>query len=305
MAAVSVSPEAADVLVTGSLGGRRAWPHTPLRLAVRRFVGQPAGTFGLFILLACVLLAVAAPFLAPYGAAEQFPGNELAPPSIRFPLGTDNLGRDVLSRIIFGTRVSLLVGVIAVAVGAGLGASSGLLAGYHGGWVDAVLMRVWDAIFAVPAILLGIVLAAAFGASATIAAITLGIATTPTFARIARAAVLAERRKEYVQAARTLGATHARVLRFHILPNVLGPLFVQVALTMSAAVLLEAGLSFLGLGVQAPQPSWGGMLSESRQFLRQAPWYGVVPGISLTLVVLALNSVSDALRDALDPRTNC
>jgi peptide/nickel transport system permease protein len=179
-----------------------------------------------------------------------------------------------------------------------------LLAGYIGGWVDATVMRVWDAVFALPAILLGLALAAAFGASASNVAITLGVATAPTFARLARAGVLAERHKEYVQAARALGATHPRVLRLHILPNVVGPLLVQVALTMSAAVLLEAGLSFLGLGVQAPDPSWGGMLAESRQYLRQAPWYGVCPGVSLTLLVLALNFVADALRDALDPRTN-
>jgi ABC-type dipeptide/oligopeptide/nickel transport system permease subunit len=253
--------------------------------------------------LACVLLAVAAPLLAPYGAAEQFSGTELAPPSARFLLGTDNLGRDVLSRIIFGTRISLLVGVIAVAIGAILGGGSGLFAGYRGGWLDGALMRVWDAAFAVPAILLGIALAAAFGASAITVAITLGIASTPTFARLARAAVLGERHKEYVQAARIVGATHLRVLGLHILPNVLGPMLVQVGLTMSAAVLLEAGLSFLGLGVQAPQPSWGGMLAESRQYLRQAPWYAVFPGVSLTLLVLGLNFLSDAMRDMLDPRT--
>src|SRR4051812_48015184 len=156
MAAMRGSPEAGDRVVLGARGGRGSWLPPPLRLALRRFLSQPAGTVGLLILLAFGLLAVAAPFLAPHGAAEQFPGSELRPPSIRFPLGTDNLGRDVLSRIVFGSRVSLVVGVVAVSVGAGLGGGSGLVAGYAGGWLDAVVMRGWDAVFAVPAILLGL-----------------------------------------------------------------------------------------------------------------------------------------------------
>jgi peptide/nickel transport system permease protein len=272
-------------------------------MALRRFLHQPAGVLGLAILLFTILLAVLAPLIAPYSPIQQFPGSELSPPSARFPLGTDSIARDLLSRIIFGTRVSLLVGVIAVALGAGLGGSSGLVAGYTGGVAGAVIMRLSDAVFAVPAVLLGIAFAAAFGASATTVAVTLGVATMPTFARLARAAVLGERAKEYILAARTLGATPPRLIMRHILPNILGPLLVQMALTMAAAVLLEAGLSFLGLGTQPPQPSWGVMLSESRQYLRQAPWYGVFPGVAVTLLVLGLNSLSDALRDALDPRS--
>jgi len=305
MAVFSASTDAVNLQVVG-LGGRsRTRVHgSPPGFALRRFVCHPAGALGSCMLLACAVLALAAPLFAPYGAAEQFPGAELSAPSSRFLLGTDNLGRDVLSRIFFGTQVSLLVGIVAVSVGASLGVGTGLIAGYAGGWFDAVVMRIWDGVFAVPAILLGISLAGAFGPSAINVAITLGIAATPTFARLARAGVVSERQTEYVLAAQAVGATHTRVLGLHILPNVMGPLLVQVALTMSSAVVLEAGLSFLGLGVQAPQPSWGGMLSESRQFLRQAPWYGVFPGISLTLLVLALNFVSDALRDALDIRTN-
>jgi peptide/nickel transport system permease protein len=277
--------------------------HSPRATATLRFLRQPAGAIGLTILLAAVLLAVSAPLIAPYNPVQQFSGSELRPPSARFPLGTDNLGRDLLSRIIFGTRVSLLVGVIAVGLGAGLGGVGGMVAGFGGGPIGAVIMRVADAVFAVPAVLLGIVFAAAFGAGASTVALTLGIATMPTFARLTRAAVLSERSRDYVMAARVLGATAPRVMGRHILPNILGPLLVQTALTMSAAVLLEAGLSFLGLGTQPPQPSWGVMLSESRQYLRQAPWYGVYPGLAVTLVVLGLNSLADALRDALDPRT--
>jgi ABC-type dipeptide/oligopeptide/nickel transport system permease subunit len=269
---------------------------------VQRFVAKPVGGVGGSILLVYVLFAVLAPAVAPHDPADQFSGSELAAPSARFFLGTDNLGRDVLSRLIYGSRVSLTVGVVAAILSAALGGGSGLIAGYTGGSLDAVVMRIWDAVFAVPAVLLGLLLAAAFRPSATGVAVTLGIATAPTFARLARATVLAEKRKEYIYAARALGATHTRVLRHHILPTLASPLLVQIGLTMAAAVLLEAGLSFLGLGVQAPQPSWGSMLAESREYFRMAPWFGLFPGLSVVLLVLALNAVSDALGDALDPR---
>jgi len=201
--------------------------RTPLAMAVRRFLHQPGGVLGLAILLTAVLLAALAPLVAPYSPIQQFPGSELSPPSARFPFGTDSIGRDLLSRIIFGTRVSLLVGVIAVALGAGLGGTGGLVAGYSGGVAGAVIMRLSDAVFAVPAVLLGIAFAAAFGASAATVAVTLGIATMPTFARLTRAAVFAERSKEYILAARTVGATPPRLIARHILPNILGPLLVQ------------------------------------------------------------------------------
>jgi ABC-type dipeptide/oligopeptide/nickel transport system permease subunit len=249
------------------------------------------------------VFAIRASAIAPYNPTEQFPGSELAAPSARFLLGTDNLGRDILSRLIFGTQVSLTVGMIAVALSASIGVASGLLSGYTGGWLDALVMRVWDAVFAIPALLLGLMLAAAFQPSVTTVAVTLGLATAPTFARLARAGILTEQPKEYVCAARVLGATHMRVLLRHILPNVAGPLLVQVGLTMATAVLLEAGLSFLGLGVQPPQPSWGSMLAESREYLRQAPWFGLFPGVSVILLVLALSAVSDTVRDVLDPST--
>jgi peptide/nickel transport system permease protein len=273
-----------------------------VRQAVERFVREPAGLIGACLVFGILVVAGAAPILAPYSPIQQFPGNELAPPSARFLLGTDSIARDILSRMMFGSRVSLLVGVVAVALGAGVGGVTGLLAGYVQGRFDAVVMRLWDAVFAVPAILLGIAFAAAFRPSGGLAAVTLGIASMPTFARLARAGVLAESRKDYVRAARALGASQMRLLGRHILPNILGPIFVQLALVMAAAVVLEAGLSFLGLGVQPPEPSWGGMLAESRQYLRQAPWYGLFPGLSLTFLVLGLNFLADGLRDALDPR---
>jgi peptide/nickel transport system permease protein len=278
--------------------------HSPVAMAWRRFAHQPAGIIGTSIVVGVVLLAICAPLLAPYSPLQQFAGSELSSPSGRFPFGTDNLGRDVFTRVMFGTRVSLLVGVIAVAIAASLGGIGGLVAGYAGGFAAAVLMRLADAVFAVPGILLGITFAAAFGASATTAAVAIGVATMPTFARLTRAAVLGERSREYVLAARVVGATPVRIVLRHILPNALGPLLVQVAMTMAAAVLLEAGLSFLGLGSQPPQPSLGIMLADSRQYLRQAPWFGVFPGVALTLLVWGLNSLADALRDALDPRSS-
>jgi ABC-type dipeptide/oligopeptide/nickel transport system permease subunit len=271
-------------------------------MALGRFGRQPSGVAGLTFVLGAVFVALAAPLLAPYSPAQQFPGSELVSPSAHFLLGTDNLGRDVLSRLMFGARTSLLVGIVAVAVGAGLGCAGGLVAGYAGGPLGAVVMRVSDAVFAVPAVMLGLACALAFGPGALTVAGALGVATMPTFTRLTRAAVLAERSKEYVLAAATLGATSPRLITQHILANVLAPLLVQAALTMAAAVLLESGLSFLGLGAQPPVPTWGGMLLESRQFLRQAPWYAAFPGLAVTLLVLSLNAVADGLRDALDPR---
>lgn len=299
---MAASQTAAQAAAMTPLNERRVRTRTPFRMATQRFLRQPAGIISITTLLLTGLLAAAAPVVAPYGPRDQFRGSELQGPSEQFRLGTDHLGRDLLSRIIFGTRVSLLVGVVAVVLGAGIGGGSGMLAGYAGGAVDSLVMRLWDAVFALPAVLIGISLAAAFGAGVTNAAIAIGIATMPTFARIARAAVLAERGKDYVEATRAMGAGHARILGLHIVPNTLGPLLVQIALAMAAAVLLEAGLSFLGLGTQPPQPSWGGMLAESRQYLRDAPWYGVFPGVALTLLVVGLNFGADALRDALDPQ---
>jgi len=273
------------------------------RQAAERFVARPGGVIGVGVLLVIVLGAVAAPALAPHDPLVQFAGSEFDPPGGQFPLGTDQLGRDLLSRIVFGARSSLIVGILAVLLGAGVGGASGLAAGYTGGWLDAMVMRLWDAVFAVPAILTGIALAAAFGAGATNAAIAIGIATMPTFARLMRGAVIQERVRDYVEAARALGATDLRIVVRHIVPNSLGPFVVQIALAMGAATLLEAGLSFLGLGTQPPQPAWGDMLAESRLYLRQAPWYAVFPGIALTSLVVSLNFCADALRDALDPRS--
>jgi peptide/nickel transport system permease protein len=268
----------------------------------RRLWRSPSGLFGMAVIALLILTAAFAPLIAPHDPLAQNPGAELAVPSGRFPVGTDEFGRDLFSRIVYGARISLLVGVLAVVIGSLVGVSSGLAAGYFGGWLDAVIMRIWDALLAFPAILLGIAVATILGPGVTNAAVALAIVSIPQFSRITRASVLGEKERDYVQAARCLGAGNQRIALRHIFPNTVSPLLVQLSLAMGYAVLLEAGLSFLGLGTQPPDPSWGSMLNTSRAYLRQAPWYAIFPGIALSVLLLGLNFLSDALRDALDPK---
>ncbi len=277
-------------------------PRHPLSLALALTLRNPMGLFGLGLLLLLIVVALGAPMVAPFDPIEQHRGAELVPPGAPYRLGTDEFGRDILSRIIFGTRISLLVGIVAVVVGAGVGVPSGLVAGYFGGWVDGVIMRLWDALLAFPGILTGIAVVAVLGPSAVNAALALAIVNMPEFSRLTRAVVLRERERDYVLAARCLGGSDRRLIVRHLLPNCLAPLLVQLSLAMGFAVLLEAALSFLGLGTQPPAPSWGGMLNDSRTYLRQAPWYGIFPGIALAVMLVGLNYLSDALRQALDPR---
>jgi peptide/nickel transport system permease protein len=270
--------------------------------ALRRVVRNPMGLIGLSILVLLVVCAIAAPFLAPYDPVAQHPGQELRPPSLEFLLGSDNLGRDLLSRIIYGSRNSLLVGVVAVGLGAGFGIATGLAAGYMKGAVDAVIMRFYDALLSFPAILLGIAVVSVIGTGTLTVSYAIAIAATPTFARLMRSRVLAERERDYVLAAQCLGAGDNRIMWLHVLPNAVSPLLIQISLAMGFSVLAESALSFLGLGTQPPQPSWGAMLNESRAYLRTAPWFGIFPGVALAMLLLGLNFLSDAMRDALDPR---
>ena len=286
--------------------GHSLWhgrPRNPFALALVRTLRNPMGAFGLGLLLVLFTVAVAAPLLAPFDPLEQHRGRELAPPGPPFLLGADEFGRDILSRIIYGSRVSLVVGVIAVAIGAGLGIPSGLATGYFGGWLDALVMRVWDALLAFPGILMGIAVVTVLGPGPVNVALALAIVQIPQFSRLVRACVLVEREREYVMAAHAMGLGDTRIIVRYLLPNSLGPILVQLSLAMSFAVLLEAGLSFLGLGAQPPDPSWGSMLNASRGYLRQAPWYGVFPGVALAALLVGLNYLSDALSDALDPRS--
>ncbi len=260
------------------------------------------GLFGMTVVLLFIGIALAAPLLAPYSPSEQFNGAELRPPSSTHLFGTDQLGRDLLSRIIFGTRASLTVGVLAVSMGATVGVLTGLLAGYLGGWIDALIMRTYDALLAFPGVLLAIAIVAVTGPGILNVAVAIAIAQMPADARLTRAIVLSQRERDYVLAARSLGASRGRIMARHVLPNTVPPLLVQLSLAMGVAVLAEAALSYLGLGTQPPTPSWGGMLSDSRPFLRQAAWYGIWPGVVLALLLIALNCLADALRHAFDPR---
>ncbi len=263
---------------------------------------NPLGFFGLLILGLLIVGALAAPLISPYDPIVQHQGSELLGPSTGFLLGTDELGRDLLSRVIYGARPSLVVALMVVVIGGGLGIVAGLVAGYLGGWVNAVLMRFFDAMFAFPPILLGFVIIAALGPGTTQVAYAIALAVVPSLARVARSLVLKERHRDYVLAARCTGARSLRVMFLHVLPNAVSPMIVNLALLMGFSVLAEASLAFLGLGTQPPTPSWGAMLNESRAYLRNDPWMAICPGVVLAMLLLGLNYLADALREAFDPR---
>jgi peptide/nickel transport system permease protein len=257
---------------------------------------------GALAVLFCVLVAVVAPLLAPYPPDETHPNWRLYPPNEYFLMGTDEFGRDILSRVIFGSRISLQVGVIAVGLALALGSLLGLIAGFYGSWIDNLVMRAMDILFAFPAILLAIAIMAMLGASITNAMIAIGIVYAPSFARLIRASVLSLKEREFVDAARVLGVSNAGILLRHVVPNLLAPLIVQATFSFSTAILTEAALSFLGLGTPPPTPSWGTMLSASRRYIELAPWPAIFPGLAIMIVVLGFNLFGDGLRDVLDPR---
>jgi peptide/nickel transport system permease protein len=271
-------------------------------MAWRRLINKPMGLVAISVVGGYFVVAILAPFLPISDPSSMTKGADLHPPTMQWLLGTDLFGRDILSRVVFGTRVSLIVAISAAGLGALVGVSTGLAAGFGSGWVASVVLRFYDALLAFPTILLAIGIAATIGPSAFNAALALAIVATPQFARLARAGVLVERNKDYVIAATALGAGTLRVAFRHILPNIVSPAMVQFTLFMANAVLVESALSFLGLGVQPPQPSLGSMLSEGRPYIREAFWYVAAPGVVLTLLIFSLNTLSDAVRDVMDPR---
>ena len=254
------------------------------------------------VVLLVIVAAVLAPVVAPYDPSARDVRQLLQGPSLDNPLGTDEIGRDTLSRIIYGARVSLLVGIIAVGISMLIGVPLGLVAGYGRGLADSVIMRVMDGLLAFPTLVLALAITAMLGPSLNNAMIAIGITGIPNFARLVRGQVLALRDQEYVQAARSVGAKNVRILGKHILPNTMAPIIVQTSIAIPTAILAEAGLSFLGLGIQPPQPSWGAMLNTARGYLQHSAWLAVWPGIAIFVTVLAFNFLGDALRDTLDPR---
>jgi len=275
---------------------------TPQRRAWRRLLRRGGALFGLSIVLFFVALALLAPWLAPYDPLATSWSAVRAAPEAAHPFGSDELGRDVLSRIIWGARASLLAGLVSVSISLALGVPIGMAAGYLGRWVDALISRITDAMLACPFLILAIALAAFLGPSLTNAMIAIGISATPIFTRLTRAQVISAKAEDYVEAARALGNPHLRIALRHIFPNIVAPLIVQATLAIAAAVIAEASLSFLGLGQQPPTPSWGSMLNTARNYVDQAPWMAIWPGVSIFLLVLSFNLLGDGLRDALDPR---
>jgi peptide/nickel transport system permease protein len=261
-----------------------------------------AGRIGTIVVFLFVATACLAPLLAPYDPLATDWGALRQAPSAAHWFGTDDLGRDVLSRVIWGSRASLLVGVLSVALAMAVGVPLGLISGYAGGIVDGVLMRVTDGLLAIPSLILAIALAAFLGASLTNAMIAIGAAAAPIFIRLTRGQVLVVRGEQYVDAVRTMGFSGLRIIGRHILPNILAVLLVQATLSMADAIIAEAGLSFLGLGQQPPNPSWGAALDAARSFIVECPWMSIWPGVFICVSVFGLNLLGDGLRDALDPR---
>lgn len=282
---------------------RKAPPRYEYAPPRRRRVWQHSGALvGLIVLILVAGAALLAPWLSKYDPLAMNPPAQLQPPSLQHPAGTDLFGRDVLSRLLHGGRISLLVGAVAVLIGSLPGSLLGLLAGYHGGRVDALVMGVTDILLAFPGILLAMAIVSVSGNRLSNVILAVGIAEMPSYTRLARGQVLAARRQPYVRAAITVGCGPARVIFRHVLPNVLQPLVVMATLSIGWTILNASALSFLGLGVQPPSPEWGAMLREGRNFLGEAPWVAAFPGLALALVVLAVNLLGDALRDALDRR---
>jgi peptide/nickel transport system permease protein len=275
---------------------------SPTQLAWRRFARRRAALLGVAIVISFIVLALGASWIAPLDPIATNWGAIRKAPSAAYWFGTDEIGRDVLSRVIWGTRASLLAGVVSVSISLLLGVPIGLAAGFIGGAVDTVISRITDAFLACPFLILAIALAAFLGPSLSNAMIAIGVSATPIFVRLTRAQVINVKVEDYIEAARAVGNPPWRIALRHVLPNITAPLIVQATLAIAAAVIAEASLSFLGLGQQPPAPSWGSMLNTAKNYVDNAPWIAIWPGLSIFLLVLAFNLVGDGLRDALDPR---
>jgi peptide/nickel transport system permease protein len=285
--------------VTTAPAARTGWSQSRVWRRLRR---NPTALAGGLIVLLFIAVAIAAPLLAPYEPNVSSWLTVRKPPTSAHWMGTDDVGRDVMSRLIHGSRASLSAGIISVAIALLIGVPLGVLAGFYGRWLDAVISRITEAVLACPFLILAIALAAFLGPSLTNAMIAIGISAAPIFVRLARGQVLSVKMEDYVQGARAVGCSDARIILRYILPNIFPPLLVQSTLTIATAIIAEASLSFLGLGQQPPDPSWGSMLNTAKNFITQAPWMAIWPGVAIFVVVFGFNILGDGLRDALDPR---
>lgn len=287
----------ANIAMTANIAPRRSRNR-----AWGKFKRNRIALLGAVIVLAMVVLAVFAPLLATHDPFQTSFMTIRKAPSAAFWLGTDELGRDIYSRMLYGAQASLMAGVVSVAIAIIIGLPLGLIAGYFGGWIDSIISRFTEALLAIPFLILAIALAAFLQPSLTNAMIAIGISAAPKFVRLARGQVLAIKSEDYVQSSRALGASDTRIIVRHILPNIMPPLIVQATITIATAIIAEASLSFLGLGLQPPNPSWGSMLNTGKNFMVQAPWMSIFPGTAIFVTVLGFNLLGDGLRDALDPR---
>ncbi|UJF17897.1 ABC transporter permease [Vibrio sp. SS-MA-C1-2] len=295
MSNISVLQPKSNYRFFTSLKNNRTW---------LKFKANKVGWFGLIVILSFALLAIFAPQVAPYSPNKADWLAIRQAPSLHHLMGTDELGRDILSRILYGARASLMAGFFSVGIAVLIGVPLGMIAGYFGGRVDAVISRCTEAVMAIPSLILAIAIAAALGANLTNAMIAIGLASVPVFVRLARGQVLSIKHIEYVEAAISVGVSHTGILIRYILPNISAPLVIQVTLSLASAIIAESSLSFLGLGQQPPEASWGSMLNSAKGFLTQAPWMAVWPGLAIFSVVLAFNLLGDALRDAFDPKSH-
>lgn len=299
------SSTATATLISGAQTRRRSasWIHENQHLAViARLLRNRKGAIGTASLLLLTVIAAASPMLAPYDPIELHIVDQLAPPSNTYWFGTDELGRDIFSRVLVAARPAILAGLSAVVLAAAVGAVTGLMAGYLGGWFDSSIMRVWDALLAFPSIFLAIGIVTILGPGWINAVLAIAIINMPIFSRVVRAATLSAKEKDYAEAALAIGCTRAQIIRRHLLPNCILPAIVLMAIAVPEAILVEASLSFLGLGSQPPNPSWGNMLSGAQGYLSRSATYALFPGFAIALTVVAMNFFADGLQDAIDPR---
>jgi peptide/nickel transport system permease protein len=282
--------------------GKRSKPQSEWQVVLRQLRRNRMAMIGAAILIIEIVLAIGAPIIAPYDPLDQNPRAALQAPSREHLMGTDDTGRDLFSRVIWGARISLRVGIVSVLIGGGIGIMLGVIAGFRGGWLDNVIMRFIDLLLAFPGILLALGIIAILGPGLSNVMLAVGISSIPGYTRVARGSTLALREREFVTSARSIGAKDRRIMLRYILPNVLPPLVVLATLGIAGAILTAAGLSFIGLGAVPPTPEWGAILTLGRKYINQAWWYTTFPGIAIMITVLGINMLGDALRDALDPK---